>query len=129
MAQIFPSWANKLPVVTALAAAVLGIGAVGFVWYYFSPWYTDVGYRPKQPVMFSHLMHADSLGLDRQKFDADRKDAASAARVFKDQQAGLRAGVQSTPTVFINGRKLKDRSFKGFSRIIEKEIESLRASP
>jgi len=64
LAQIFPAWANRLPVFTVLIAAILGIGAVGFVWYYFSPWYTDVGYRPKQPVLFSHLMHADSLGLD-----------------------------------------------------------------
>lgn len=72
---------------------------------------------------------ADALGLDRKKFDAGRKDPAAAARVFKDQQAGLRAGVRSTPSVFINGRKLKDRSFKGFSMMIEKEIKNHRPSP
>ena len=48
--------------VIAVAAGLIGI--VGIVWYYFSPWYTDVGYRPEQPVPFSHKLHADDLGLD-----------------------------------------------------------------
>ena len=37
---------------------------VAFVWYYFSPNYTDVGYRPEQPVPFSHKLHAGELGMD-----------------------------------------------------------------
>ena len=41
-----------------------GLGATGFVWYYFSPKYTDVGYRPEQPVSFSHKLHAGDLGMD-----------------------------------------------------------------
>jgi len=41
---------------------VIGLGA--FVWYYFSPLYTDVGYRPKQPVPFSHQLHAGNMGMD-----------------------------------------------------------------
>jgi hypothetical protein len=38
--------------------------AVGFVWYYFSPRYTDVGYSPTQPVPYSHKFHAGTLGMD-----------------------------------------------------------------
>jgi hypothetical protein len=37
---------------------------VGFIWYYGSPQYTDVGYRPKQPVAYSHKLHAGDLGID-----------------------------------------------------------------
>jgi hypothetical protein len=37
---------------------------VFFFWYYGSPWYTDVGYRPEQPVDYSHKLHAGDLGLD-----------------------------------------------------------------
>lgn len=37
---------------------------VSFVWYYGSPKYTDVGYRPLQPVPYSHKLHAGDLGLD-----------------------------------------------------------------
>jgi hypothetical protein len=64
VAQIFPEWINKLPPYIALGAVIIIIGVVGFVWYYFSPWYTDVGYRPDQPVPFSHKLHNDDLGID-----------------------------------------------------------------
>ena len=46
MAQIFPQSANRLPLVVALAALVVPPAAVGGVWYYFSPRFTDVGEPP-----------------------------------------------------------------------------------
>ena len=49
---------------TALGALLLVAAAVAFIWYFFSPWYTDVGYRPLQPVAYSHKLHADDLGID-----------------------------------------------------------------
>lgn len=64
MAQIFPEWTNRLPLYTVAALFVVVVGIVGLIWYYFSPWYTDVGYQPVQPVPFSHKVHADDLGLD-----------------------------------------------------------------
>lgn len=64
MAQIFPEWTNKLPPFIALGVVIFIIAVIGFVWYYFSPWYTDVGYRPVQPVPFSHKLHNDDLGID-----------------------------------------------------------------
>ena len=39
-------------------------GLAGFVWYYCSPKYTDVGYRPIQPVPYSHQLHPGTLGMD-----------------------------------------------------------------
>jgi hypothetical protein len=64
VAQIFPEWTNKLPPFIALGLIALLAGIVGLVWYYFSPWYTDVGYQPVQPVPFSHKLHNDDLGID-----------------------------------------------------------------
>jgi hypothetical protein len=64
VAQIFPRSTNRLPLALALAGALAPVAAVGFVWYYFSPSYTDVGYRPAQPVPYSHKLHAGELGLD-----------------------------------------------------------------
>jgi hypothetical protein len=62
--QIFSRTLNKLPLVAG-AAATLGLVGVTFViWYYFSPWFTQVGYSPKQPVPYSHRLHAGQLGLD-----------------------------------------------------------------
>jgi len=66
LAQIFPKWTNKAPLYVAIGAGLGLVVLVCFVWYYASPWYTDVGYQPTQPVPYSHALHAnqDSLGLD-----------------------------------------------------------------
>ena len=64
MAQIFPKWTNKVPLFLALLAPLGGIVAIGFVWYFFSPRFTDVGYMPTQPVEYSHKLHAGELGID-----------------------------------------------------------------
>ena len=64
MAQIFPSWTNRVPLFLGLGGPLLAVLAVGGVWYYFSPEYTDVGYAPHQPVPYSHRLHVGQLGLD-----------------------------------------------------------------
>lgn len=64
MAQIFPKWTLKVPAIAAVVVMFLGANAVGFIWYYGSPKYTDVGYRPVQPVEYSHKLHAGDLGID-----------------------------------------------------------------
>jgi hypothetical protein len=62
--QIFPRWTNKLPPLIAAAVALGGPGLIFGIWYYFSPRHTDVGYQPKQPVPYSHKLHAGDLGID-----------------------------------------------------------------
>lgn len=64
MAQIFPEWTNKLAFHAAVGGPVTLALLVGGVWYYGSPEFTDVGYRPKQPVPYSHKLHVGELGLD-----------------------------------------------------------------
>lgn len=64
MAQLFPRWTNRLPLYAAVAASLLPLVLVLAVWYWFSPRYTDVGYRPHQPVAYSHALHVGELGLD-----------------------------------------------------------------
>lgn len=46
---------------------------------------------------------ARALGLDVQRFDADRRSDAVLARVRRDFESGVRAGVVTTPTVFQDG--------------------------
>lgn len=64
VAQIFPRWTNSTPLLALAAIAAVGGLAVAGVWYYFSPWYTQVGYMPRQPVPYSHKLHVGELGLD-----------------------------------------------------------------
>jgi len=64
VAVIFPRWTNWIPLVV-VGGLALAVPSITFaVLYWFSPEYTDVGYAPKQPVPFSHKLHAGELGLD-----------------------------------------------------------------
>ncbi len=64
MPQIFLKTANRLPLITLIGTLAAGVFLIGFVWYYFAPEYTDVGYAPEQPVPYSHAFHAGELGID-----------------------------------------------------------------
>ena len=47
---------------------------------------------------------AETLGLDVARFDADRRSDAVLAVVKASFRAGVRAGVATTPTAFLDGR-------------------------
>ena len=46
----------------------------------------------------------EKLGLDVERFDADRRSEPVAERVQLDFRSGIRAGVTTTPTLFVNGQ-------------------------
>jgi hypothetical protein len=65
LAQIFPEWTNRLPLLGAIGAGVVAPALLtGGIWYFGSPWYTDVGYMPRQPIPYSHKLHAGDMGID-----------------------------------------------------------------
>ena len=69
---------------------------------------------------------AEKLKLDKAQFEKDRKDPLLLEQVRHDYNEAIRIGVNSVPSVFVNGRKLKDKSLKGFQALIDKELESLK---
>jgi len=62
--QIFPRQLNLLPAVLAVAVLAGGAAVTFGLWIYASPRNLQVGYRPEQPVHYSHRLHAGELGLD-----------------------------------------------------------------
>jgi protein-disulfide isomerase len=66
---------------------------------------------------------AQQLNLDMAKFVKDQKDPRIRAMINRDLAEGNRAGVRGTPTVFINGRLLRNRSMAGFQELIEKALK------
>ena len=69
---------------------------------------------------------AAKLKLNKAQFEKDRKDPLLLEQVRHDFNEGIQAGVRGVPAVFVNGRKLKDRSLKGFQALIDKELETLK---
>jgi protein-disulfide isomerase len=80
------------PAACAAEAAALQ----GAFWEFHDSLYEDQG-RLEDPHLWAR---AEQLGLDVERFDADRRSEAITARVKHDFSSGVRAGVVTTPTVF-----------------------------
>lgn len=65
------------------------------------------------------------LGLDQTEFEKKMKDPKITAMIRQDVREGAQAGVRGTPTIFINGRRLNNRSLQGFQAAIDKELQKL----
>ena len=69
---------------------------------------------------------AQEIGLDMQRFNADLKDPGIWSLIVRDMQDGRQAEVRGTPTIFINGKLLTQRSLPGFTEAIEAELKKKR---
>lgn len=67
---------------------------------------------------------AVKLGLDMSRYEADMNSPAIKQRVSKDVSDAQKAGVTGTPTVFINGQRLKNRSPQGFQALINEALKN-----
>jgi protein-disulfide isomerase len=86
----------------AAACAAEAAGAQGRFWEMHELLFSDQG-RLEDPHLWAR---ARTLGLDLERFDSDRRSDAAKARVRRDFESGVRAGVVTTPTVFAGGRML-----------------------
>ncbi len=80
----------------ALAAAAEAAALQDAFWPFHDSLYSDQG-RLDDPHLWER---ARTLGLDVERFEADRRGAAVAARIARDLRDGLRAGVAASPTLF-----------------------------
>lgn len=82
------------------ACAAEAAGLQGRFWDMHALLFGDQG-RLQDPHLWER---ARTLGLDVERFEADRRSDEVRSRVKRDFTGGVRAGVVSTPTVFIDGR-------------------------
>ncbi|MBI4235382.1 thioredoxin domain-containing protein [Candidatus Peregrinibacteria bacterium] len=74
-------------------------------------------------VLFTQ--YANQLGLDTQKFMADMADKNIQRKVDDDLESGLNSGVQGTPSVFVDGKKLEfNLSLDEFRVLIRQKLEN-----
>jgi protein-disulfide isomerase len=90
----------------AAACAAEAAGAQGRFWEMHDLLFADQG-RLEDPHLWDRALR---LGLDLERFDQDRRGDAVLARVKRDFQSGVRAGVVTTPTVFAGGRMYSGRT-------------------
>jgi len=66
---------------------------------------------------------AGEIGLNMEQFNKDRKDPAIWSLIDRDINNGSQANVQGTPTIFVGGKLLTQRSLQGFQQAIERELK------
>ena len=69
---------------------------------------------------------AKGIGLDMARFDKDVVDPKLKEQVLRDRQDGIAADVRGTPTLFVNGRRVNDRSFEGLKALVDGELQRLK---
>jgi protein-disulfide isomerase len=90
---------SKHPRAWAAAQAAEAAGLQDRFWEMHDALYADQG-RLDDPHLWAR---AGDLGLDLDRFERDRRSDEVIARVRRDFESGIRAGVASTPTLFVDG--------------------------
>ena len=75
----------------------------------------------------SLLRYAREIGLNVKKFTGSLDGKTHSGNIDRDRRLAVSLGIYSTPTVFINGRRVVgERSYEYFRRIVEEELAAAR---
>jgi len=118
----FPIRSHRFAVSAALAA--LAAGRQGKFWEFHDELFKNHNQLDEEKLQ----QIADGLKLNKDQFEKDRQDPLLLEIVKHDFNQGIEAGVNSVPTVFVNGRRLKQRTLDGFQKLIDKELKNIKIS-
>ena len=62
------------------------------------------------------------FNFDTPEFEAQMNSPEVAAMIQSDVDQGKNFGVKGTPTIFINGKRLKNKSYDGFKQAIDQAL-------
>jgi protein-disulfide isomerase len=85
--------------------------------------YIEILYKNQDKLDAESLKkYAAQIGLNQKQFELDLGSEKFAAAVRQDLKDGTSYGVGSTPTVYVNGVKVRSNSAQGFRRAIERAL-------
>ncbi len=67
---------------------------------------------------------AEKIGLDMKKFDADRQSDEVKKQIDAELALGQQVDVRGTPSIFVNGKVLQNRSVDGMKAQIDQELKA-----
>jgi protein-disulfide isomerase len=86
--------------------------------------YTDVLYRNQDALDIESLKkYAGESGLNLQQFELDLQSEKNSEAVRKDMADGRAYGITGTPTIFVNGVKVRVITADGFREAIDKALK------
>jgi protein-disulfide isomerase len=87
--------------------------------------YITVLFRNQSALGVEKLkQYATEVGLDRARFDASLDSGKFAEKVQRDLLEGDKLGVNGTPTVYVNGKRVSDKSYEGLKATIEAALKA-----
>jgi protein-disulfide isomerase len=104
------------------ALASMAAGEQGKFWEY----HDELFLHQKSLSSDKYLEIAQNMGLDLKIFSLDMMRPSIRKKIEKDISDAKKAGVTGTPTIFVNGRKLKKRGLDAISKLIDNERAGLR---
>lgn len=109
-----PSHKMSMPAVLAAFAA----NKQGHFWEFYDKLYSD--FRNLSPERIK--LYATELNMDMGQYEKDLADQKIQAQVGRDLREAQMAGVGGTPTMFINGLLVENRSPQGMQELIDREL-------
>jgi len=100
------------------AAAALAAGKQGKFWELHGLLFDN--FRELNDQLIVKL--ARDLGLDMAQFERDRRSQEITNLINRDLNQAPRHGVRGTPAVFVNGKRLRNRSLEEISRVVDREL-------
>ncbi len=88
--------------------------------------YTALLYQNQKALDTASLKkYAADLGLNQKQFDLDLTSEKYAAEIKKDMADGAAYGINGTPTIFVNGVKVRELSAEDFRKAINRALKIL----
>lgn len=73
--------------------------------------------------------YASELALDRTRFDSALDSGKFAESVQRDIEDGMKLGINGTPTIFINGRRVSTKSYDELKTIVDAAFKAATTKP
>lgn len=87
--------------------------------------YATVLFRNQSALGIDKLrQYATEVGLDRARFDASLDGGKFAEKVQRDLVDGRKLGVNGTPALYINGKRVSDNSYESLKSAVEAALKA-----
>jgi len=111
----FPLPATMHPNAMNASKAAVAAGKQGKFWEMH-----DIMFKNNRELTYDKLKeYAGQIGLDVARWEKDFASPEVQAQIDKEMAEGRAADVQGTPTFFVNGKRLGNRSLDGFKQMID----------
>jgi protein-disulfide isomerase len=87
--------------------------------------YVSVLFRNQSGLGVDKLrQYATDLGLDRARFDASLDSGKFSEKIQRDLIDGRKLGINGTPTLYINGKRISDNSYESVKAAVEAVLKT-----